>query len=743
MGALYLQYNYHSAMKKIIITLVTLFFSLAMYAGHEKGGAIITYKAVSGQPLQYEVTVKALYEGGGFSINPPNSTTINISSSCFTNFTQSLPRVGVTSGGVGPILGADYCNQAGPSSSFSGIAEYRAVVTLPAHCADILFYISAGFGRFDFTQNIQSNFDTPYFYAKLNTTVGPNNSPQVPDLDFAQTACLNKSISLFGYTDSDGDSLHFEPTTPQKKSGSTVINYSWATGYSQNTPLGTTSSYSINSTTGVVQASLASIGNFVIPIKYKEYRYDPVISASVLIGEGIYNLMISGTNACTSVSSISIQHESVPNSDSIQCGSNKIRFIGTRQLSRGSLSTSGSDIQVISNRHGNLAINSAILIQDSIVEVTLAQAAPLSDTLSLVAKMGTDGNVIISRCGTELTAYDDTLTYYTVVGILPLAAANLSNQFLRVQYNAGASIGDSLLWDFGDGTSSNLSSGNHGFASPGTYTVNLVAFGVCGMSDTISYTIQVCDSISANFNYTQAGDTVSFHSLSSAGISNYYWDFGDGQTATGDSVNHVYATGGTYTAVLTVTNACGDTMAVSKTIETCLPPQASWTYTVVSTTSAGMTIDFDGTASTNAVSFVWDFGDGTTDNTTLTPRHVYQTPGLHYYVKLTVDNTCQQSSAKGFKLNEIGIEELVGEANFELYPNPVEDILTISVGQDIDLISINIYDLKGKKLSSQNVIQDTRGERIEFSAQHLQSGSYLVELENRTGETYRRIMIKK
>ena len=88
------------------------------------------------------------------------------------------------------------------------------------------------------------------------------------------------------------------------------------------------------------------------------------------------------------------------------------------------------------------------------MEVTLAQAPPLGDTLSLVAKIGTDGNVIISRCGTELTAYGDTLTYYTRSGSLPMAAANLTNQFLSAQYNSGSSIGDSLWWDFGDGNGS-------------------------------------------------------------------------------------------------------------------------------------------------------------------------------------------------------------------------------------------------------------------------------------------------
>ena len=43
------------------------------------------------------------------------------------------------------------------------------------------------------------------------------------------------------------------------------------------------------------------------------------------------------------------------------------------------------------------------------------------------------------------------------------------------------------------------------------------------------------------------------HSRPTAGIEAYHWDFGDGSSADGATVDHAYTTAGTYTATLTVT----------------------------------------------------------------------------------------------------------------------------------------------------------------------------------------------
>lgn len=60
----------------------------------------------------------------------------------------------------------------------------------------------------------------------------------------------------------------------------------------------------------------------------------------------------------------------------------------------------------------------------------------------------------------------------------------------------------------------------------------------------------------ANFTFMNSGSSVTFADNSSSATS-WFWDFGDGDTATIASPVHSYATSGTFNACLTVSNAAG------------------------------------------------------------------------------------------------------------------------------------------------------------------------------------------
>ena len=72
-----------------------------------------------------------------------------------------------------------------------------------------------------------------------------------------------------------------------------------------------------------------------------------------------------------------------------------------------------------------------------------------------------------------------------------------------------------------------------------------------------------------------AGDSVGF-SVSArdtwSSISQVRWNFGDGESATGGSVAHVYGAAGSYTVTVTATDAVGNSRSSSRTIAVAAPP---------------------------------------------------------------------------------------------------------------------------------------------------------------------------
>jgi len=117
-------------------------------------------------------------------------------------------------------------------------------------------------------------------------------------------------------------------------------------------------------------------------------------------------------------------------------------------------------------------------------------------------------------------------------------------------------------WNFGDGTTSTLKSPTHIYTARGTYTVSLTVTGV-GTSDTETKTgyitvkepAPVID-FGADVTSGPGPLTVTFTATNSGGqVDSWVWDFGDGQTGSGQVVTHTYTslTAATYTVSLTAT----------------------------------------------------------------------------------------------------------------------------------------------------------------------------------------------
>ncbi len=117
----------------------------------------------------------------------------------------------------------------------------------------------------------------------------------------------------------------------------------------------------------------------------------------------------------------------------------------------------------------------------------------------------------------------------------------------------------------------------------------------------------------------------------------YYWDFGDGTSSTEQSPIHTYSSAGTYTVTLKVNSPAGYSSTTDESLFVAGEVSAFYQFKAQKYREGGFgrVIDFDATASENAVSIVWDFGDGVViEGTDFAVTHEFPDFGV-FKVKIT------------------------------------------------------------------------------------------------------------
>ncbi len=122
-----------------------------------------------------------------------------------------------------------------------------------------------------------------------------------------------------------------------------------------------------------------------------------------------------------------------------------------------------------------------------------------------------------------------------------------ANNSVLVHFEAIATNGVTLAWDFGDGSYSIAKSTSHQYSSGGTYNVKLIIYGEEGSTPAeVEKSVFVLQQPTANFNFEIEDLTVTFTSTTT-GATTFAWDFGDGATSTEKNPVHSYADYGDYT----------------------------------------------------------------------------------------------------------------------------------------------------------------------------------------------------
>ncbi len=201
----------------------------------------------------------------------------------------------------------------------------------------------------------------------------------------------------------------------------------------------------------------------------------------------------------------------------------------------------------------------------------------------------------------------------------------------------------SYLWDFGDGDTSHAKYPIHQYDTSGTFVVTMYAYNPhsCKEVDIYKDTLFI-DSIIVKSAFV-AKDTVCLYEQlpitnTSANALSYYWDFGDGDTATTINAQHTYTSGGTFRIMLVAYNPtrCNETDTTYHfvTVDT-TNPEAAFTASLA-TACVDMSISFTN-KTVRGITYEWNFDDNT-GSQSVDPTHSYTVWGVKN-VRLIATNT--------------------------------------------------------------------------------------------------------
>ena len=220
-----------------------------------------------------------------------------------------------------------------------------------------------------------------------------------------------------------------------------------------------------------------------------------------------------------------------------------------------------------------------------------------------------------------------------------------TEQDLEIHFEnlTGGSV-DSVLWDFGDGYSSDEFSPNHQYEEADSFLACLYIFsGDC--LDIVCYTVNPsfrdCE-VAFSFERLDSLINVQFINESIGMFDEWLWDFGDGNTSILEQPSHEYSSSGHYKVLLQGKRNngvfCQDT--VSHSIDIIKPDTCFADFGFIIDPSRPNIIQFNDSSSDNITNWEWNFNDnpnGSSVSSQENPQHVFPENG-DYNVSLTVNN---------------------------------------------------------------------------------------------------------
>ena len=335
----------------------------------------------------------------------------------------------------------------------------------------------------------------------------------------------------------------------------------------------------------------------------------------------------------------------------------------------------------------------------------------------------------------------------------------------EVQYTNTTFGANFYEWTFPGGTPSNSTEQNPiiTYNTPGKFEAILNAGNATDTAFIIgTELIDVQATPEADYVGTVGGFTVYFTNQSKYGT-DYLWEFGDGEISNEFSPSHLYKVEGDYTVKMISSNRCGSDTII-KTVAVYLIPKLDFGSDTTIVCGSGF-IQFISKTSADVKDWSWQFDGGTPDvSDQKNPLVFYNKIGT-YSVKLTVHNSnggnelVKQAYIKVispvlcpehvFYKTSIGdenyIDPLKGQhaINVLIYPNPFSGNLSIRGNSNSEQIQIKVIDLLGREIFSENIEVVNGKYYKQLSLDHLNGGTYLINLYSTEDNITKPIFLSK
>ncbi|HET6990666.1 MAG TPA: PKD domain-containing protein, partial [Bacteroidia bacterium] len=212
-------------------------------------------------------------------------------------------------------------------------------------------------------------------------------------------------------------------------------------------------------------------------------------------------------------------------------------------------------------------------------------------------------------------------------------------------------------WNFGNPPLNNTSTfqnPSHAFPNGGSYNVTLVVTSENGCPDSVIIPTQVYPVPATAFTaqgFCLIDGTVFTDSstIPLGTISTWQWDFGDGNTATGNPTSHTYASSGTWNVTLITTSnfGCKDTLIMPVVVY----PSPTAAFSAAPSVAANTTqiVQFTDQSYFNITSWWWNFGDSSSIVTQQNPTHSWTNSGTYPITLIVVDtNGCTDTLVQDY-----------------------------------------------------------------------------------------------